>query len=117
LITKQDNLDWVKANEETLIGQLVLYHSPVDLAHIVLHPEKWTDAVVEKTRRTLEKSEGLLDEEKQKRKEVAAKKPKPKVVETDEDAEKRIQREKAAKTEEAVEQKRRDSVEEAELPD
>ena len=116
-ILKEENLKWVSENEETVVGQLVLYHSPVSLADVILHPEKWNDSVIEKLRTRLEKSEGLLEVEKKKRSEEAAKKPKKFVKETPEESNSRIQDEKAQTTVDLVKNRHETKLKESELPE
>jgi hypothetical protein len=117
MIKKQENIDWINNNEETMLGQLILYISHVDLAHLVLHPEKWDDAVVDKIRLRLEKSEGLIKVEKQKRKKAAAKKPPVKVQETDDEADSRLKKEMATETEEMIAAKDSQRWSDCDLPD
>lgn len=121
MVTKTENIEWVKSNEETVIGQLVLYHSPVDLAHLILHPEKWDDAVIEKIRKTLAKSEGQLKVEKQERKKAAARAKKAKAVEsvkeTDDEANLRLHKERAAESESLFTAKETSDLDDSELPD
>ena len=116
MITKQSNLDWFKANEETVLGQLVLYHSPVDLAYLVMHNEKWDDAAIEKLKLRLEKSEGLIKKEKVKRAKDAKASGKAVVKETKEEEELRLRQEKQKAQEKAAEKAQTEDDDEF-LPD
>jgi hypothetical protein len=59
---------WVEENRETVLGQLVLYHSPVSLAEMVLNENLIDDKAVSMIKRRLEQSEENLSSEKKKRK-------------------------------------------------
>jgi hypothetical protein len=122
MIVKSENKKWLEENQETVLGQLVLYHSPVALATVVMHPEKFDDAFLEKLKLRLEKSEGLIETQKQERKKVAdklkkQKKKAPVVEETDDEANLRFVKEKAAETEKKVEEHEKEKLEGDELPD
>jgi anion-transporting ArsA/GET3 family ATPase len=70
-IKNPDLKRWVVENRETLIGQLVLYHSPVALAELLVDDQKLDDVSIGRIKKRLEVSEGLLKKETAKRKKDA----------------------------------------------
>jgi len=96
---------WVVENRETLIGQLVLYHSPVSLAEMVVDDQKIDDSVISKIKRRLESSEGLLKKEASKRKKDAKAAPPQKIMKTEEEVDDDVKSEKADETVKACEEK------------
>jgi len=93
---------WVADNRETLLGQLVLYHSPVNLAEMVLDDEKIDDDAVRRIKSRLERSEGLLKKEKSIRKKSSEVKTEPK---TERERDDEAKAEKAKSTEKACAEK------------
>jgi hypothetical protein len=99
-----DLIAWCKSNRETLIGQLVLYHSPVSLAELLVDDEKLDDKAIGAIKRKLEMSEELLKAEASQRKKDAKSKPvKPKTTLTPKEEDDQLKKNKAKETEKAVE--------------
>jgi hypothetical protein len=118
-LTRPDLIEWVEKNEETVIGQLVLYHGPVDLAHVILNPDLWNDSFVSKMKLRLEKSEGLIKTEQVARKKDAKAKKTQKAViaPTPEEEDLQVQKEKAMETVIAAQEAHAKKWGDCQLPD
>jgi hypothetical protein len=73
-VKKQENLDYLSQNEETFLEWMGKNHSPVSLAHTLLHMDTFDDAYVEKLRKQIEKKDAAIAAEAAAR----AAQPKPK---------------------------------------
>jgi hypothetical protein len=109
--------DWLTKNETTILAELVMNHSPRDLAYVILHPDKWDDAAVLKLKRLIDADDGTLKKEKLARKRVAKTAPPKKVKETVAEADERLKSEKAAATEKRIANKAKQKADGFELPE
>lgn len=67
-IKKQENIDWLLANEQTFLDYMAKHHSHYDIAHTYLHYETFDDEYVENMIVTIQKEDARKEKEEKKRK-------------------------------------------------